>query len=186
MSGRNPTDEQSRYYESPPRQLGAYQYQHLPGMAHAQQPAHQPDYPSRSQLNNPFYFLPPTAPSTFSASGYPINMSQPDYTSCHTQQTYPQPTAVPQYPPNPSEYNNTNYHHQPLAIPNYPPPAYDAILNPEEDPLEKVAPINSEQIHDAETFVDQETLGWIPLPKNNHQQMRRLEFRPCHPYRTTS
>ncbi|PCG95919.1 Hypothetical protein PENO1_071060 [Penicillium occitanis (nom. inval.)] len=106
-------------------------------------------------------------------------MPQQDHTGYYPQQvsqqhrTYPQSAAVHRYPPN-SEYNNTNYH-PPTNIPNHPPPAYDALYSPDEDGLEQAEPVTSEQVHDAEAFVDEETLGWIPSPKNNRQQTRRLE-----------
>jgi hypothetical protein len=94
-------------------------------------------------------------------------------------QTYSQPAATPHYPQNPSEFTNANYHHSPTNIPNHPPPAYHALSSPDEEYPEQVEPISSEQVHDAETFVDQETLGWIPSANhNNHQQMKRLEVRP--------
>jgi hypothetical protein len=77
----------------------------------------------------------------------------------------------------------TNYY-QPLNMPNHPPPAYDALSNPDEDFPEQAEPISSEQVHDAEAFVDEETLGWIPSQKD-HQQMRRLEVRSPYPYQTS-
>lgn len=185
MSRHNPRDGQNQYYQSPPRRAGGYRYHNNPDRAHPQQPAHQPGYPSRSESNNPYDSRPPAAPSSLPASGYPINMPQQDYTSYYPQQasqqhqTYPHPAAVHRCPPN-SEYNNTNYH-PPTNIPNHPPPAYDALYSPDEDSLEQAEPISSEQVHDAEAFVDEETLRWIPSSKNNRQQMRRLEVRSSCP-----
>ncbi|GAM33508.1 hypothetical protein TCE0_011f00451 [Talaromyces pinophilus] len=148
-------------------------------MVHPQQSTHQPGYSSWPQSTNTYSSRPLAAPSNLPAPGFPPNMPQQDHTGYYPQQvsqqhrTYPQSAAVHRYPPN-SEYNNTNYH-PPTNIPNHPPPAYDALYSPDEDSLEQAEPVTSEQVHDAEAFVDEETLGWIPSPKNNRQQTRRLE-----------
>lgn len=189
MSSHKSTGEQNGYYPTAPQQSGIYQYQ---DMTYPQRPTHQPAYPSRPpQSNNPYYAYTPTAPSRLSGSGYPISTPQhydtnhyyPQQATQH-HQAYPHSSAAYQYPPDSSRFNNTDYHQSTSNIPNHAPPAYDSLSSPDEGSLEQAEPVTSEQVHDAEAFVDEETLGWIPSQKySRQQQLRRLEVRSLiHPH----
>lgn len=188
MSSHKSTGEQNGYYPAGPQQSGRYQYQDI---TYPQRPVHQPAYPVQPpQSNNPYYsYAPTTAPSSLSGPGYPISTPQ-QYDTGHyypqqaTQyhQAYPQSSAAYQYPPNPSRLNNTGYYQSTPNIPNipnHPPPAYGSLPSPDQNSLQQVEPVTSEQVHDAEAFVDEETLGWIPSQKHSRQQqqLRRLEVR---------
>lgn len=169
MSWQEYPDEQDRYHPYRPGD----QYDSPTDMAH-----HQLVYPSRPPQSDP-YCSPPSLPS-----GYPMNAQLQYNTDYYPQQgtrqyqTYPQPAAAPQYPQNSSQFSSANYHPSPTNIPNHPPPAYDGLSSPDEESPEQAEPISSEQVHDAEAFVDQETLGWIPSGKNNNRQIKCLEVRP--------
>lgn len=180
MDPNRPNAEQNGYYPFVPGQPAMYQYDQM----------RQPQHPNNQY--SPYYYPPTTAMPQSQASLSPSNgftnapqQYHTDYypqQASHQHQMYAQPAAGTQYPPNPSNFHNRDYNYAPANIPNHPPPAYDGLPSPDEESLEQVEPVSSEQVHEAQAFVEKETLGWIPSAKHvNPRQMRRLEVRSSCP-----
>lgn len=104
----------------------------------------------------------PTAPEQFGVyRAHPQPAAHQPARPSRSPQPYIHSPATPQYLPNSARSNDTDY---------------DSLSSPDGDSLEQTDPVTSDQVHDAEAFVDEVTLGWIPSEDDSVQnQQRRLE-----------